>query len=247
MRARGARQSPVCRRPGWIARGGSSALALAVVLALVVAACDGASISPTATSASPTASPTEPSPSAGGSPSDVPTESPSEEPTVEPTESPTVEPTPSETAASPTASSSEGGTGACLGSSETRDFFASFAQSVSWPVYCVVLPKGWSVEKGTYRLRNGGRLTISYRRRADGARIVLDEGAVCAETTPCVPSGSDLGTTPFGDRQADLSSASGGLAAVVDETENPAWLLTGTGIDQGAFASIAAKLHLLDQ
>ncbi len=70
---------------------------------------------------------------------------------------------------------------------------------------------------------------------------------MCAQTTPCVPAGSDLGTTPFGDRQADLSASSGALAAVVDETENPAWLLTGTGIGQGDFTSIAAKLHLLDQ
>jgi hypothetical protein len=210
-------------------------------------ACDGASTSPTAASASPTVSPASPSASAGGSPTDVPTESPTEEPTVEPTESPTDEPTPSETAGGPSASPSAGGTGACFGSSDTRDFFASFAQSVSWPVYCAVLPKGWSVEHGEYHLANGGRLTISYKRRADGARIVLDEGSVCAQTTPCVPAGSDLGSTPFGDRQADLSSLSGTLAAVVDETENPAWLLTGTGIDQGDFSAIAARLHLIDQ
>jgi hypothetical protein len=217
------------------------------VLALVLGACDGASTSPTAASASPTASPVSPSASAEGSPSDVPTESPTDEPTVEPTESPTPEPTPSESAGGPSASPSEGGTGACFGSSDTRDFFAAFAQSVSWPVYCLVLPRGWSVEHGEYHLANGGRLTISYRRRADGARIVLDEGSVCAQTTPCVPSGSDLGSTPFGDRQADLSSSSGALAAVVDETENPAWLLTGTGIDRDDFSSIAARLHLVDQ
>jgi hypothetical protein len=221
-------------------------LALMVVLALVVAGCDGATISPATGSPSPSGSAATPSADSSGSPSEAPTESASSEPTVEPTESPSDGPTPSETAGSPSASPSEGGTGVCFGSSDTRDFFAAFAQSVSWPVYCAVLPSGWSVEHGEYRLADGGRLTISYRRRADGARIVLDEGAVCAQTTPCVPPGSDLGTTPFGDRQADMSGSSGALAAVVDETENPAWLLTGTGIGQGDFSSIAAKLHLLD-
>jgi hypothetical protein len=163
-------------------------------------------------------------------------------PSVEPTD----EPSPSSSSGGPSSSPTQGGTGACFGSAETRDFFSSFAQSVPWPVYCAVLPKGWSVEKGSYRLRNGGRLTISYRRRADGARIVLDEGAVCAETTPCFAAGTDLGTTAFADRMADLSSGSG-FAAVVDQTENPAWLLTGTGLSQGDFTGIAAKLHLIDQ
>ena len=140
-----------------------------------------------------------------------------------------------------------GGTGACLGSADTRDFFASFAQSVSWPVYCAVLPKGWSVEKGTYRLKNGGRLTITYRRRADSARVVLDEGTVCADTSPCVAIGTSLGTAPFGDRVAEVSSTTGGLAAVVDAAENPAWLLSGSGLAEKDFRTIAANLHLLDQ
>jgi hypothetical protein len=212
---------------------------------VTLAACNTSSVqtngpaSPTESSASGSASPAE-------SPSDEPSSEPSDQPTVEPTEEPTSEPTPSETAGGPT-SAPAGGTGACTGSSETRDFFAAFAEAESWPVYCTVLPKGWSVEKGTYRLANGGRLTISYRRRADGARVVLDEGAVCAETTPCVPSGSDLGTTAFGDREADLSSISGGFVAAVDETENPAWLLTGTGLGRDDFTAIAAKLHLIDR
>ena len=215
---------------------------MAVLVALVLAACNGGTASPGAVS--PSASVAGASGSPDGSPS--PSDAPSDEPTISPSDSPTEEPSPSPSSGGPSSSPAQGGTGVCLGSAETRDFFASFAQSVSWPVYCAVLPKGWSVEKGTYRLRNGGRLTISYRRRVDGARIVLDEGAVCAETSPCVAAGTDLGTTAFADRQADLSSGSV-FAAVVDQTENPAWLLTGTDLDQGAFTGIAAKLHLIDQ
>lgn len=215
-------------------------------MALVMVACDGTTASPSS-SGSPGASVAGASGSPDGSPGDSPSLEPSNDPTVPATDEPTDEPSPSETAGGASASPAPGGTGVCLGSTDTRDFFASFAQSVSWPVYCAVLPKGWSVEKGTYRLGNGGRLTISYRRRADAARIVLDEGAVCAETSPCVGPGSDLGTTEFSDREADLSSTASGLAAVVDKAENPAWLLTGTGLGQGDFTSIAAKLHLIDQ
>ena len=216
---------------------------------MTLAACNMSSVqtngpaSPTESSASGSASPAE---SPSDEPSSEPTDNPTSEPTETPTEEPTTEPTPTETAGGPT-SAPAGGTGACTGSSETRDFFAAFAEAESWPVYCAVLPKGWSVEKGTYHLANGGRLTISYRRRADGARVVLDEGAVCAETNPCVPSGSDLGTTAFGDREAQLSTISGGFAAAVDETENPAWLLSGTGLDRDDFTGIAAKLHLIDR
>ena len=218
---------------------------MAVLVALVVAACNGATTSPGLVSPSASVA------GASGSPDESlsPGETASDEPSVAPTEpvEPTDEPSPSSSTGGPSSSPPQGGTAPCFGSADTRDFFSSFAQAVSWPVYCAVLPKGWSVEKGTYRLGNGGRLTISYRRRADGARIVLDEGAVCAETNPCVGPGSDLGTIAFSDRQADLSSTAGGLAAVVDKTENPAWLLTGTGLGQGDFASIAAKLHLIDQ
>jgi hypothetical protein len=220
-----------------------------LVLALVVAACEGATVAPTESPSDvPTGSPSGvPTGSASEQPTAEPTGSPSVEPTGSPSGEPTVEPTPTESTGGPSSSPSAGGTGACLGSADTRSFFAAFATEVPWPVYCAVLPKGWSVEHGEYHLKNGGWLTISYRRRADGARIVLDEGAVCAETTPCVPAGTDLGSTPFGDRQADLSVSGGQLAAVVDETENPAWRLTGTDIDQDDFTSIAAKLHLLDQ
>jgi hypothetical protein len=224
-----------------MARGGSYALVLLVVMAL--AACNatlqgsappGGGASPSAAeSGSPAASP-------GDSPSAAPLETPSAGPTDEPTDLPSGSPGSQPT---PTA----GGTGACLGSADTRDFFASFAQSVSWPVYCAVLPKGWSVEKGTYRLKDGGRLTITYRRRGDTARVILDEGTVCVDTTPCVPAGTSLGTAPFGDRVAEVSSTGGGLAAVVDATENPAWLLSGSGLTEKDFRSFAANLHLLDQ
>jgi len=243
MRARWPRLPPVRRRPGWHARG--EAAALAVTLLLVAGACNGSSASP---SGDASGTPASASADASASASSESSASPSSGPVVTPSDLPSPSPTVRPTGAGPSASASSGGTAVCFGSADTRDFFDSFAQSVSWPVYCVVLPKGWSVEHGTFQLKNGGRLTISYVRRADGARIVLDEGAVCAETNPCVPPGSDLGSTALADRQADLSSSgSGSYAAVVDETENPAWLLSGSSISQKDFQSIAAKLHLIDR
>ncbi len=222
-----------------------------ILLVLSVVACSPAGPGPTDSGAPTGPSAASSGPSAGASPdltapaSEEPSVEPTEEPTPSPTPSP--EPTPSETAG-PSSSASAGAAARCFGSSDTKDFFSSFAQEVPWPAYCAVLPGGWSVEKGTYRLKNGGRLTISYRRRADGARIVLDEGAVCQETTPCVPAGTSLGQVAFGDRQAALVDAgTAGLVAVVDQTANPAWVLTGTGIDRAAFTAIAAKVALIDQ
>lgn len=236
IRARPGAPTSVRRRPTPI----RSALAVAGVLAILVAACGPAGpssappASPGATVAPPASSPPAPTAGAEPTPSGEPT------PTPEPTPTEAVGPTPSGSAAAGTAA-------ACFGSSDTKDFFSSFAQSVPWPVYCAVLPAGWSVEKGSYRLRDGGRLTISYRRRADGARLVLDEGTVCLETTPCVTPGLSLGTTPFSDREAELTIEAGSLAALVDGTENPAWLLTGTGIEDADFRALAAALHLIDE
>ncbi len=252
MRARAG--TPAIAGPGRARPGSVDRLPILILLVLV-AACSPAGPGPTVSpgSAGPSAATIGPS---GGASPDVtaslseapsvePTEAPTEEPTVVPTASP--ESTPSETAGT-SGSPSAGAAGRCSGSNETKDFFSSFAQEVPWPVYCAVLPAGWSVEKGTYRLKDGGLLTISYHRRADGARIVFAEGAVCQETKPCVPAGSSLGQVDFGDRQADLVDAgTAGLVAAVDQPENPAWVLTGTGIDQAAFSAIARKLALIDQ
>jgi hypothetical protein len=252
MRARGVRRRSVLRRPGSVGRGARWLAILGLALAVSACGLSGPSSGPgesSVASASPSGSP---SGLASGSPDTSPSPEPTVSPSDTPTASPTDQPTPTETAGGPSASPVAGGAG-CFGSADTRSFFETFAQDVSWPVYCAVLPKGWSVVDGTYRLANGGRLTITYNRRADGARIVLDEGSVCAVTNPCVPAGDALGSIPFGDRQADLSSSppgasepSAAYAATVDETENPAWVLTGTGISAKDFKSIADKLIVLD-
>ena len=225
-------------------------LAPALLLALVVAACGGIGPSgsfgdgPTGVldSAAPTGSPAIGSASAEPSPSidQTPGASDSVGPSPSPGGQGSGGPGPSGAPVSQTAP--------CYGSSDTRDFFGSFAQAVPWPVYCVTLPSGWSVARGVYRLRDGGELTISYQRRVDGAQLTLDEGARCLDGTGCLPPSTVVGSTPFADRVADLLAlSSGGVTAAVDADRNPSWLLTGTGLSQDDLRAIAAALHLVNE
>ena len=75
-------------------------------------------------------------------------------------------------------------------------------------------PSGWFVEAGQYRLAGGGRLAIAYR-GPGGARFSLDEGAWCTDGSGCVPAGTDLGTTAFGDRTGTLVATDDGEFAIV--------------------------------
>ncbi len=134
------------------------------------------------------------------------------------------------------------GAAACSGSNENRDFFASMAAAVDWPVYCPVLPDGWFVESGQYRLADGGRLEIVYR-GPDRAKITLDEGAFCTIQGGCVPPGEDVGTTAF-DGQDGLLVAldDGSWAIALDREATLSWLLVVTGLDETTARSIAAGL-----
>jgi hypothetical protein len=216
-------------------------------MALLVA-CDGATTttspgaSADATGAAPTSSDAEPtSGDASAEPSDEPSESPetSDEPvdTPEPTasdaasEEPSTEPTPA------------GGSAAvCAGNADNRDFFASVADVMAWTVYCPVLPGGWFVDAGSYRQAGGGHMEIGYK-GSGGKHIELSEGSFCGDADGCVPDGTDSGDAAFGDRTGSLvATADGGWAIVVDQGEQPSWLLIGSGMDEAAFRKIAADL-----
>ena len=228
-----------------------STLLLPVVAALVVA-CGGAVTSGTPANESGTPTAGEATPSDDGTPgpetSEEPTESAddveSEAPeTEEPTEEPSAEPTDS-ASAEPTdeASTDPGSASACTGTDENRDFYASVAAAVGWTVYCPVLPKGWFVESGQYRLAGGGRMEIGYR-GPSGARITLHEGAFCSEADGCVPAGTEMGPSAFGDLDGTLIGADdGGWAVVVDAGQKPSWLIVGSSLDEAAFRKIAADL-----
>ncbi len=218
--------------------------AIALVAVLLLAACGTTTVSPTgspgATTGQTTGSPapgTEATPAPGG--------------TIEPSPpggSPGESAAPGESSSPAT----DGGTGsaggggsaaACSGLPTNRDFFASAAGALDWDVYCAVFPDGWFVETGSYRLRDGGQLTIAYR-GPNGARLELRQGAFCGDPSGCVPSGQEQGQAAFGDRQGTFVALDGGGYAVVVERGAPiSWLAIGANIDEASFRALAAALH----
>ena len=93
-----------------------------------------------------------------------------------------------------------------------------------------------------YRLAAGGRLEIAYR-GSGGARFTLQEGAWCTDGSGCVPAGSEIGTTAFGDRGGTLiQTPEGEFAIIVDAGSTISWLLTGDGLDEATIRTFAAAL-----
>jgi hypothetical protein len=179
-----------------------------------------------------------PSADASDTATDEPTETPAD--TVEPTEAPSDEP--SDEPSSEPSPSGAGAADACTGTPENQEFYASVAAAVDWSVYCPALPAGWFVQSGSYRLAGGARLEISYR-GPRGAHIDLKEGAFCSSSDGCVPDGTDAGTSAFGDREGALVSVGSESWAISDEAgSNPSWLLSGTGLSEEEFRTIAAAL-----
>ena len=213
-------------------RPGPAALSLLVALALVVAAC-GTSV--TRTPAPSTGSAT-PVPSGAPGPTDGSTGSPTEQPTDAATEPPTGSPSGAPTG---TPAPSEGAAAACSGNDENRAFFAAVAQDVAWEVYCAVLPTGWFVDAGAFRLAGGGKMEISYK-GPGGQRIEVREGTYCAGVDDCIPTGPDAGTASFGDRPARLVDVGSGAWLVVAEGGDVNWEAKGIGMDGPTLAGHTA-------
>ena len=137
---------------------------------------------------------------------------------------------------------------ACSGSAENRDFYSALATSVAWDVYCATLPTGWFVESGSYRLSNGGQLSITYK-GPGGARLVVREGGYCVGHPDCVPTGTDAGAARFGDRDARLLDIGNGswLVVVLPAGADVDWQASGTGMDGAALAAFTAAFARVDQ
>jgi hypothetical protein len=215
-------------------RTGPAAVVFLVALALLVAACGTTA---TRTAAAPSGSAAA-SPSGEPTPTDESSGAPTEEPTGQATEPPTGEPS-AEPTETPVASGSPGGASACSGNDGNRDFFVAVARAVTWDVYCAVLPAGWFVDAGEFRLAGGGKMTIAYK-GPGGARLEVREGTYCAGVDGCIPAGPDAGTTPFGDRLARLVDAGGGAWLVVAEGGDVNWEAKGTGLDAAVVSGLAA-------
>jgi hypothetical protein len=214
---------------------------LVIVLGLLLVACDLAVSTDSTSGSAPPASETAPTASgSAGSASDPPPDNPTDTPG-----SSTPEPTEPTDGSSAGPSAGTGDVAACTGSDENRDFFASMAAAVDWTVYCPVVPDGWFVEDGTYRLADGGWMEISYDGPGD-ARLVLRQGGFCETGDGCVPAGTDVGETALGDRTGTLVAVADGSWAIVgDRGATPSWLLVVQGLGEADARTIAANLHAI--
>jgi hypothetical protein len=213
---------------------------LAALLAVFVAACGQAT-----STEQPTASAQPPSDA-------VPTDSAATQPSIEPpTDSPSASaeasaPGPTETTPAGSSADPIGGTGSagsCSGSDENRDFFASMAAAVEWTVYCPVLPDGWFVRDGHYRLANGGWMEIVYD-GPDDALFTLRQGALGDAAGGCFPPGPQVADAAFGDQTGVIVDVStGGWAVVVDRGEPICWVILANGLDEANTRTIAADLQ----
>ncbi len=135
--------------------------------------------------------------------------------------------------------------GDCTGTDENRTFYGSVAAAVDWTVYCPVLPSGWFVETGQYRLAGGGRLAIAYR-GPGGARFTLDEGAWCPDESGCAPVRHGRSApTAFGDREGTLVATDDGelrhrRATPASDRSAGSW--SATALDEAAVRTFGAAL-----
>jgi len=179
-----------------------------------------------------------------GSDEPFPTEPPLEEPIPSDEPLPSEEPIPSEPPlVTPPPGTSIPAT-SCSDNTSEQGFYAEVVAAMDWDVYCPGLPAGWHIGDGGGRWRSAGDgfLEIFYEGRS-GARLVLREGAFCAEADGCVPAGSDAGAAPFGDLPGTLIAGSdGSWAVVVDRGAQISWLLIGQSIDEATFRDLAAGM-----
>jgi hypothetical protein len=225
-------------RPGRATR-----LVATLGIAVLVAACGATSTA----SPSPGGSPVGSSPPSASGPAASGSNAASAAPSVGPdgSSSPAGSATPF---ASAGPSPRPGTADACSGSAENRDFYSALATSVAWDVYCATLPTGWFVESGSYRLSNGGQLSITYK-GPGGARLVVREGGYCVGHPDCVPTGTDAGAARFGDRDARLLDIGNGswLVVVLPAGADVDWQASGTGMDGAALAAFTAAFARVDQ
>ena len=195
---------------------------------------------------SPAASTTAPRPSVStataGSPSVAASPTPTATAPGSPLSSATTRPTPSP---SGQVSDADSAAASCTGSADTKDFFTAIAEAVGWPVYCAVLPAGWSVEAGQYRLADGGRMVIAYRTRT-GGHLELREGRWCtAGASACSPHDAIVGAARFGDLSGQLETLGDDLVLYANPGQSASWTATGQGLDEATFRSLCAALELV--
>ena len=168
-----------------------------------------------------------------------------------PTGTPAGSPSPSESAggnATPQLTTPPGtGSAACSGSDQNRVFFDQAAAAMIWPVYCAVLPDGWFLEAGSYRLANDGHLEVTYR-GPSGGHLAIVQGNVCdgSDVEACAPRDAVIGPSDFGDRVGEMGRLGNGLVIDVDRGATPSWRATAAGLNEEAFRAIGAAFLVVE-
>ena len=133
----------------------------------------------------------------------------------------------------------------CTGQSWDKTFWGNAAAVMKFDVYCNVLPSGWHIETngGVYNGAHGGTVDVKWA-GPSGKKLEIKEGAFCkTDADTCSPHVSVIGTAIFGDLLGSLDSVSGGgFAIYVSPGTGKGYTLTGSGMSQAAFVSIAAAV-----
>ncbi len=202
------------------------------MVAFAVAGCGGT------TTPSPGSQDTGATPSA---PTGGPTVGPStpDGPTATPVSLPTATPTDLGSSPSPSGAATQ-----CSGSDANLAFFAQAAGAMSWSVYCAVVPTGWYLESGSFRLANGGALDVTYRGPGD-IYLAISEGNICAGVTDvdvCAPRDNVISPAAMGDRTGVLGRLANGLVLDIERGANPSWRVTGLGLTEAEFVALCAAM-----
>jgi hypothetical protein len=122
-------------------------------------------------------------------------------------------------------------------------FWSKAARVMAWDVYCPDLPSSWAVLLGTYDGVGLGQLRMSWR-GPGGTTIEIAEGSFCTtDADTCSPHAAVIGPATLGDMMGSLDTLSGGgFAVYVDPGTGKAYELTGSGMSQDAFVSLAAAV-----
>jgi|SRR5271157_499108 len=173
-------------------------------------------------------------PAISPSPTDVATPSPISIATA----TPTAVPTPT---APPVATTVPATSCTIRGAGDTA-FWSEVASAMAWDVYCPVLPADWSVFSGSYDSSGGGSMAMAWR--SGGAKLQIQEGAFCTTSVAtCSPHATAIGPADFGDLPGSLDTLSDGSFVIyVNPGTARAYTLSGSGVNQETFVSMAAAL-----
>jgi hypothetical protein len=183
-------------------------------------------------------------------PAPSPTDTPTPEATETPEASESAEASPTESAtATPVPGGGLVGVENCTGSSTIKSFFTMVANDpkVTFAVYCGKMPSGWGVKPPdglNYATPSSGSWLTGEYLKSGGGGVTVKEGKYGTDICSTSSTGT-IGTASFASMTGDLHTIPGGFAICIDPGTKNAYEISGTGINQATFTSIAANLVLV--